>query len=457
MELQASVPAPAAPKAAPAAVVAETVKVAEPVKAAEPKKEKPMRESMQEAIGRRFKEEEAKTAEGRKTDKATAPVKAEPVKAVEEPTKPAEATKVVDPKKPLLPVKKAEPAKEHDDSDDAIKAEIEVKTKDMTGAQKQAFADLRYEQRDMRRELKDLSPKVAKAAALELEIAALKKTPGSSVEVEELKAKLEKATARDAEREQELMAAKVERTDAYQNAVTKPMASIKSLVARLAKKYEGVSEQALTNALHDTSDKQSDLLIAAVDGMNDIEKQQVYQAALKVTDINEKAEVLHSQATEAMAKIDAKKTGETEAQKQAATKARNDAHAGNWKALQEAIPSILTPMEGDAADVVVWNEAQTNAEVFARDTDFAAQEPKVQSELMQRAAVYPLLIGAVESFETQLKEEKAAHVADLAELNKFRAKVPGAASDRSVEVEDPARGKKGFVERVSERFAAAGY
>lgn len=351
---------------------------------------------------------------------------------------------------PVLPKKTT--TKDVDDSDAAIKQEIEVKTKGMDGAAKQAFADLRYEQRDLRRQLKEMNPKAAEAETLRAELKAVKeqmeKTPAAGDDA--LKAKI-------AEYENELMAVKVEKSDAYKNAVTKPLKAVDTLAEKLAKKYDGVSKSSLIAALHDTSDKQTDLLIAAVDGMNEIEKSQFYAAAAKVAEINEKADVLRTQAAEALAKIEAKQSTDSETSKQAINKARAEAHDGNWKKLAEALPDILTPMEGDDAEIVAWNDAQKGAEKFAKETDYSALKPDVQSQIMQRAAVFPLMSGAIASLQGQNTDLQGKYDAALEKLSKFESKVPGAGAGRSGEdTSDPAAGKTDFVDRVAARLKAAG-
>jgi hypothetical protein len=366
---------------------------------------------------------------------------------------------------PTDPVALPTPLTPVDDSDAAIAAEIAAKTKDMPAEAKAAFSKLRYEMRDMGRKLKEVEPRASKSAALEAQIAEnqkvldelREKTAIDPVEVAKLKTDLADAKTRDAEREQLMAAIKVESTDAFKNAVIVPTEKIQTQVKMLAKKYE-LSEATLMAALSDTTDQQSDKLLAASEPMNDIEKSRFYQAAVDLQKIGEDAEVMRSQAKDALAIITAKTVEDTAAKQQVDKTIFEAAHNTNWSKLKTLLPEILTPATGTDEASATWNTAQKDAEVFAKSTDFGALSVETRSEVMQRAAVFPLLAGALQSFEKQLADMKTAHEADLVKLEGFLKTQPAPAPRTPLEpnAPTPADKDKDFVSRVNKRFAEAG-
>lgn len=330
-------------------------------------------------------------------------------------------------------------------TDAEIEAEIAAKTKGMDGAHREAFKDKSYKVRELQRQLKAAVPKT-EVDALQTKITEMQAqldtakaaAPADPAEVEALKKQV-------ADYEQEFSVIKVEKTKPFQDAVTKPREAIEEQARKFAKKYE-LDADKIISALRDTSDNQSDLLIGALEGMNEIDKRKMIVAADKMVEISEKESTLRANAKEALAKIGEKTAGQTEAEKAAAKQARETAHASNWTALKEALPAVLKTFEGDDDATKTWNATVTGAETFSKDADFGTMTPEVQSQVLQRAAVYPLIVGMMKSYEAELAASKTAHEADLAELTKFRAKVPGGESST----------KEGAVTKSDEREGETG-
>ncbi len=346
-----------------------------------------------------------------------------------------------------------------DATDDQFKATVESEVKGLDPKQAKAWADLRYSERALRRGQKDLVP-AAKLKELQdkLTVAEAKVTdaPADPAVVAQLKADNEALKKRDVERENELMVAQVERTEAFQIAVTKPIKAAQEQVSKFAKKYE-LDAGTLMNALTDTSDNQSDLLESAMEKMNSVDKTRYIALVDKIAQANEKGAVLRANAKEALEKVSAKTSVDLEAAQKIASEARKAAHSANWTKLKELIPDVLSPVEGTDDVTVNWTKAQTDAEVFARDTEFGKLKPDVQSQVLQRAAVFPLVMGRVKQLETQVTEAQTAHKAALERLAKFEAAYPNLdASKPSGEDTSKAKGPVDFVERVSARFREAG-
>jgi hypothetical protein len=350
-----------------------------------------------------------------------------------------------------------------EETDDQLNAEIADKTKQMDAAGRKAFADLRYQMRELKRAQKDTVP-AAKIAEYETKVSDLQAKldqasavkPADPAEVQTMKDRIAELEARDNAREEELTAVKVERTDAFQNAVTKPRAEIEAKVAKWATKYEMTPADFL-NALNDTSDNQSDMLVDAASKLNKVEEMEFFGMVTKMRDIAEKEQTFRGQAKVALEKITQQSSQQTEQQKASQRQAIEQAHTTNWAKLQEALPEILTPMTGDDADVVAWNQAQKDVETFSRNVDLSALKPEVQSELIQRGAVHNLLVAGMQSYKTQLAEKDTELTAALAELEKFQKSVPSARSTPREGATTTTPTTKDFVKGVDAKLKAAGF
>ncbi len=430
-------PTPAEPTVTPATPVVETTPTPAP---AEPSKAK--RKDVPQSIGEKI-EAALKADAEKKAGKPAEPAKPEPAKPEPTKTDPAKASTTAD------------------DSDEGIKAEIEIKTKGMDGAGKQAWADLRYRERDLRRQLTGMVPQ-AKVTEFETQITTLKAeletaktaTPTAAVDPAEVKALKDQI----AEMEGHLTVAKVEATKEFENAITKPRQTIDGEIAKFAKKYE-LDARKLMDALTDTSEKQSDMIVEVSDSMNRIDQLKFSQLAEKLGTIKEKEDVLRAQSKEALTKLEAKAAGQTEEQSKATKAARMTADVTNWTKLETALPEIFGVVEGDDAVTVAWNTAKTEAKKFAFETEFGTLKPEIQSELLQRGAVYPLLAGAMASYKSQLAAIEAKLTEAQGRLSKFEGAEPTGGGKREGGTSndtDPAKGEKDWAKRVSAKLAAAG-
>jgi hypothetical protein len=446
-------PAPAPVEAAPVSA-STTPEVTTPVQSTEtpvtttptpatptPKSRTRQVKSAVESIGERIEQAKAdeaaakaagKTIEQYRADKAAAEqAKAEPE------TKPA-----------------AEKPKTGDDlSDEAFKAQVESETKGMDPSKSKSWAELRYEQRALKRAQKDMVPK-AEVAKYEAQLNELKQqieaakanTPADPTEVTELKAKL-------AEYEADLMVAKVERTDAYKNGVTAVRENVQKTVDKLAAKYE-VKPSELMAALHATASEESDAaLVEIVEKMNRFDAGKVDNLLQEIAKANSTETVLRANAKEALAKIEAKQNGQTQEQVAAAKAAREAAHKKNWQAVAEGeLKSVLAPVE----NAPEWTQAQQQAQEFASTVDFNALSPEDSAVAAQRLAVYPLVMGTLQLREQQLSETNTKLEEALQRLAKFEEnKARGGSLVEGGPSTDPAKGKTDFVERINARIAEA--
>jgi hypothetical protein len=326
---------------------------------------------------------------------------------------------------------------------ETLNKEIEAETKHMGAKEKAAWTKLRYENRDYARKLKEAEMASSKVAELEAKIADAAKAPATSNQ------ELEALRTRLAEAEQILAIKDVESTQEFQNAVTKPKAAIEDMARALAAKYSA-NETDILNALNDTSDKRSDLLSEVASGMNEVDRYDFYAAARAVKELKTKADAFRANSKEALAQINAQNQTLYAQDTAAQAQAREAAHGAGWAELQKAVP-ILTPAEGDDDITKNWNAEITNAETFARESNYNQFDVNSQVAIMHRASVYPLLVGAVTSLQDELKN---AHM----ELQKLRGSRPGAGGGvAAMERTSRKPGSTDFVDRVNDRIAALGH
>jgi hypothetical protein len=339
--------------------------------------------------------------------------------------------------------KPASLAEVNDDGQDPLNREIEAETKHMGAKERAAWKKLRYENRDYARKIKDAEATTAKITELETKLAeASKVAPADNQELDALRTRL-------ADAEKILAIKDVESTAEFQTAVTKPRTAIEDMARSLAAKYN-VSEADVLRALHDTSDKRSDLLAEVASGMNEVDRYDLYTGARTLKELSSKADLFRANAKETLAQITTQNQSRLDQDTQAQAQMRETAHKTGWTKMQEEVP-VLTPAEGDDDVTKNWNAEIANAETFARTSNYNEFDVGSQVAIMHRAAVYPLLAGAVTSLQTELKN---AHT----ELQQLRGSRPGAGGGIAANERVTRKGgPTDFVERINERLSALGH
>lgn len=436
----ATLPPPAPPTVATSAPEVTPTPTPTPTPKVELKPGEKGRETFEERISRRVKEAQ-KAAPANPAEKAAAD-KAAAEKVSTTPTK-----------------------SEVEMTDAEFKTAVETETKGFKSEKEgQSWAKLRYENRDYARKIKDMVPVTEKQAIetqlteLKTQLEAAKTAPNADPQqIADLKVEIAKLNKRDQDRESELMVAKVERTDAFQNSVTKPREKVATTVEALAKKYE-IPARELLDAIQG-AETDSDKLAELTEKMNKFDSSKIDRAISELALIGEKETVLRSQAKEALDKISVKTQAELDAQRAVINDARKSAHAKDWARLKEELKDILTPATGTDEVSQAWNKAQTDSETLGRDLDFNSLKPEVQAEYQNRAALYPLLMGKLQAVQTEAVAAKEAEQAALKRLEKYEKSTPSVVTHRTNDdnpTPDPAAGETDFVKRVDARFRAAG-
>ena len=329
---------------------------------------------------------------------------AEPAAKPAEPAAPAAA-----PAEPAAPAAApAEPAApDHDGEDAAAAADIARETSNMPAAQKAAFTKLRYKLRDTNRQLKAAAEAQAAAggaAAAPVEVTA---------EVERLKAELDSKTAKLGEFEKEVFATRLELTDEFRQQVTLPREVVATEISAIARRYEGVDQDAVIAAVQ-TGDPERVSRVTA--DMNDFDRHSFYDLTRRYHGINNVENGLRSNSKEALERISLERRTRSEAQS-SAEKADWDKSLGTtWEQLVETFP-VLEPIEGDPD----WNGKLDTIKAFAAPDRFTKLTTKERAETLYRAAAFPVLTGELEVAMEQLKEAQD-------KLSKYEAASPGVGS-----------------------------
>lgn len=321
------------------------------------------------------------------------------------PEKPPGEEPPADPR-PAAPAdpKPAEPAADPDGEDAAAKADIERETASMPAAQKAAFTKLRYKLRDVQRQLKSAAAEQAKQGG---EATA---APEITAEVERLKAELEAKSAKLGEFEKEVFATRLELTDEFRSQVTAPREAVATEISAIAKRYEGVDQDAVVAAVQ-TGDP--DRVSRVTADMNEFDRHTFYDLVREYQRIGHTEASLRANSKDALERISMERRTKTEAQV-AAEKADWEKSLGSaWESLTEAFP-VLEPVEGDPD----WNGKLETIKSFATPDRFNKLTIKERAEALHRAAAFPVLVGELEA---SLEELKAAQE----KLAKYEAASPG--------------------------------
>ena len=366
------------------------------------------------------------------------------------------AAKLADAAQGKKPEPTPEPAKDIPSGDPELDKEIGEVTKDLSPAQRKAFAHKTYELRDMKRKLADAEAKgkdtealQAKVTDLETKLAAVPTQGADPKEIETLKQQLDESAKRQAELTKELEFTAIERSPEFQNAIVKPKKAIEERIRELAKKHD-IPERQLLNAVYGSAEDQSDAAAA----LSEPEKILFFNSALKLSELDDRAETLRQNSAEANAQLAAKRDSETKAQTEARKTAFTEAHDKGWKALQKDVP-ILNPAEGDDDVTKNWNDHIAKAQKWSGSVDFVALDAENQASVLHRASVFPMLVGALQSKDTLLAD-MAKKTAELEEeLKKFRANKPSGEPTPTGDPEKPQL-KGSMAQRIGARVGQLG-
>lgn len=317
-----------------------------------------------------------------------------PAEAPSEPSKPAEAPKSPEPQAP-------------DDDDAKADADIKRETANMPASQRAAFTKLRYEARDLKRQLK---------AAMEEKSSA--QTPAESseanVELERLRAEYDSMKERVSKYESEAFVTRLESSELYQKEVVAPREAVADAISGIAKRYPDVDQDAVIAAVRSGD---PDRVSRVTADMSDFDRFNFYNHVTRYHDINRHEESLRSNSKDTL-ENHYRTQREQEQARAAEEKTVWDNSIGDvWKQMEEDFP-VLAPVEGDKD----WNEKIELVKSFSTPDRFQKLTVRERAEALHRAAAFPVLVSELEA---ALDELRSAHD----KLSKYENATPGVDSN----------------------------
>jgi hypothetical protein len=307
---------------------------------------------------------------------------------------------------------KSAPAQEQnkplDDEDDAkADADIKRETANMPASQRAAFTKLRYEARDLKRQLK---------AAMEEKASA--QTPAESseanVELERLRAEYDSMKERVSKYESEAFVTRLESSELYQKEVVAPREAVADAISSIAKRYPEVDQDAVIAAVRSGD---PDRVSRVTADMSDFDRFNFYNHVTRYHDINRHEEGLRANSKDTL-ENHYRTQREQEQTRAAEEKTVWDKSIGDvWKQMEEDFP-VLAPVEGDSD----WNEKIELVKAFSTPDRFQKLTVRERAEALHRAAAFPVLVSELEA---ALDELRSAHD----KLSKYENATPGVDSN----------------------------
>lgn len=261
---------------------------------------------------------------------------------------------------------------------------------------------------------------------LKAELEEAKKDKADPQEITRLKEELESLKKNYGESEAELNVARVEGTQEFKAAITKPTNDILGLAEKFAEKYS-VDKSALVSALQNSdSNKQSDLLTALTQTFNERDRLRVYRMADDLLELGERKKVLLENSKATLERITAKRKADMDALT-SSQKANYDAALNSVEAELKSKGSFFHT-EGDDLD----NEHVTalkGAYDTARKIDLDQLQPKGRAYAAMAGALFPIAMQRLGALQAKLAEAQA-------ELQKINSADPGAGGGSDAEIGD---------------------
>lgn len=314
--------------------------------------------------------------------------------------KPAADTKPAEPAKPILTTGITAEA-----TDAELEQHVSKHTKNLTPEQLQAFKAATFETRAQKRQIKEQEAKLAETQAKIAELES--RAPQTAAEVAAVQKKLEEAQKRMEEQERELGASRIEATEQFQREIGQPLAKTAAAFKAVATEYE-LNEEDIIKATALKGKARAAAMAELTLDMPDYDKTKFFALVDQHTELTNKAEELRADGKK---NFDAMMQRQREERDQAAALQSAERKAALPKVWEEKIvrhAPFLKPMDGDPD----WNQRLEASRAYAEQADFTTEPLETQAEIMHRAAVHPLILGKLQSYEAENAKLKA-HIAAL--------------------------------------------
>lgn len=326
------------------------------------------------------------------------------------------------------------------DEDAKAEADIKKETANMSAAHRAAFTKLRYEARDLKRQLK---------AAQQAE-AALKSSSSSekaevpSEDLTRLAAENEALKAKLGEFEKEVFTSRLESTDVFKNEVAAPRDSVAQQISEVVKRYEGLDQEAVISAVRTAEPERVSRVTA---DMTEFDRYRFYNLVEQFQGINAREAQLRNQSRDVVERS-FKEQREQEEKRSSEERGQWEKALGEvWEKLEDEFP-VLAPVDGDED----WNEKIQSIRTFASPDRFSNLTVSERVAALHRAAAFPVVVAELEATMEELKGLQER-------LSKYEGATPGVNSGSSTsEVTSSAlSGEGSFVESALASLRKVGY
>jgi len=288
------------------------------------------------------------------------------------------------------------------------------------------------------REMKDIikeRTRQIKELEARIEQERTRKPEVSKEEVETLKKALE-------EKEQRLYAADVAATTEFQEAVAKPLQSVRDAVTKLAEKREIPVKDILAAFAETDTDAQEEKLSEIASNMNDLEKIKFYEMAKEYSRLQDVRGRILSDAKEAMSRIQQHREAQAAQEQESVKATRSKALDETWQTIQERVP-LFREQEGNDS----WNQVLREVNDTARTLEFEALPPQDRALAAYRATLAPVLLTMLQDLHQQYNKVNT-------ELDKIRGATPGAGGNASQQAEETIPETAGFADILRQKLSA---
>jgi hypothetical protein len=295
------------------------------------------------------------------------------------------------------PQEPAQPSAEAPSDEEDAKAEADIKreTANMPASQRAAFTKLRYEARDLKRQLK---------AAMEAKEQAT--TTSEDSEASEYDAMKERVS----KYESEAYVTRLESSELYQKEVVAPREAVAEAVSKIAQRYEDIDQDAVVAAVRSGDPDRVSRITA---DMSDFDRFNFYNHVTRYHEINQREESLRANSKDTLDNYYRTQREQEQAKEAEHSAAWESSISEVWERMEEDFP-VLAPVEGDSD----WNEKLDIVKSFATPDRYNKLTVREQAEAMHRAAAFPVLVTELEA---ALDELKSAHE----KLSKYETATPG--------------------------------
>jgi hypothetical protein len=311
------------------------------------------------------------------------------------------------PSEPQTPAPSDDRQAAPDEEDSKAEADIKRETANMPASQRAAFTKLRYEARDLKRQLKAAMDEKSKA-----------QTPAENSEANEevarLKAEYDAMKEKVSQYESEAFVTRLESSELYLKEVAAPREAVANAISDIAKRYSDIDQDAVVSAVRSGD---PDRISRVTADMSEFDRYNFYNHVTRYHDINRHEENLRANSKDTLENY---YRSQREQEQARAVEEKNtwEKSVGDvWKQLEDDFP-VLAPVDGDDD----WNQKLETVKSFATPDRFQKLTVRERAEALHRAAAFPVLVTELEA---ALDELKSAHE----KLSKYESATPGMEPD----------------------------